>query len=172
MAEKVATKIEFFANLSVIAVALLGGAVLLQSLNRGTPAAPKPLAGAGAPRAGTKLLLPGVNWAQHELTVVLVLSTQCHFCTESAPFYQRLAKGVQSRDIGLIAVFPQEAARGEGYLKEMGVSVHQVIQSNPSTLGVRGTPGLILANREGSVTHAWIGRVSLERESEIVAQLK
>ena len=172
MAEKAATKIEFFANLSVIAVALLGGAVLLQSLNPGTPAAPKPLAGAGAPRAGTKLLLPGVDWARHEQTVVLVLSTQCHFCTESAPFYQRLAKGVQSRDFGLVAVFPQEAVRGEIYLKDLGVSVHQVIQSHPSKLGVGGTPGLILADGEGVVSHAWIGRVSPERESEIVAQLK
>ena len=35
---------------------------------------------------GSRISLPGLDWARRRATVVLVLSTACHFCTESAPF--------------------------------------------------------------------------------------
>ncbi|MGH9932156.1 MAG: hypothetical protein ACREA9_23385 [Pyrinomonadaceae bacterium] len=39
---------------------------------------------------GTKFSLTGIDWAKNGKTLVLAVSDKCHFCSESAPFYQRL----------------------------------------------------------------------------------
>jgi hypothetical protein len=45
---------------------------------------------------GTKVNLPGVDWAQNEQPLLLVLDEKCRFCTESAPFYQRLIQAIST----------------------------------------------------------------------------
>src|SRR5205085_12578264 len=49
---------------------------------------PKPK---GSP-VGSTLSLAGMNWAKNKQTRLLVLRDGCHFCSDSAPFYQRLVK--------------------------------------------------------------------------------
>ena len=65
---------EVLANLSIIAVALLVCAILGRNLvtgaSSGTRSAPK-VAGLG-PAVGTKLSLPGIDWASANRSVVLV----------------------------------------------------------------------------------------------------
>src|SRR5712692_9734480 len=49
-------------------------------------------------------------------TVVLVLSTRCHFCTASVPFYQRLESGAgKARQLGIVAVFLEGRIDGAKY---------------------------------------------------------
>ncbi len=42
------------------------------------------------PHVGAKINLSGVDWSKSERNLVLALSTTCHFCSESAGFYQKL----------------------------------------------------------------------------------
>ena len=81
-------KTELVTNVVIIAVALLLGVVVVKRflLSPPPPAPVKPIA------AGTKMALPDVEWAKSRQTLLVVLAQGCRFCSESVPFYQRLAK--------------------------------------------------------------------------------
>jgi len=102
----------------------------------------------------------------------MALSTQCHFCTESPPFYQRVTKvDPKIPNLRLVAVFPQSTSESESYLKNLDVRVDDVKQS-PSLLGVRGTPTLILTDEQGAVVQSWYGKLSSTQEQEVLARLR
>src|SRR5260370_41573734 len=42
-----------------------------------------------------------INWKEHKQTLVLALSSNCHFCTASADFYRKLAEKRMKRDLSL-----------------------------------------------------------------------
>jgi hypothetical protein len=42
----------------------------------------------------------------------------------------------------------------------------------PSELGVPGTPSLLLVNQAGTVEDTWIGKLSPERETEVLNRLQ
>ncbi len=191
---KFARTLEIAANLSIIAVALVGATVLIKNylLRPSAPAAtdvrqaavdknlPGPLENSRTnrpaptgPAAGTQISVPGINWSDSEETVLLALSNKCHFCTESAPFYQRLTRELaQQKNVRVIAVFPQEAGDARKYLEEIGVPSLQVKQASLDSLGVRGTPTLVIVDKTGTVKQSWVGRLSPERESEVLNRIK
>lgn len=122
-------------------------------------------------QAGTKISLPGIDWSKSTRTVVLALSTTCHFCSESAPFYQKLQQ--QKRNgVRLVAVFPQPIEDSRNYLNKLGVSVSDVVQSSLSSVGVSGTPTLLLVDNEGSVTGSWVGKLSESEAAKVIAQIQ
>lgn len=172
MPDGILKKTELLANIAIIVVALLLGGVLVKRyLLPSQEAAP----GRGAdPRipAGTKATLPGVDWAKNGRTLLLVLSRDCRYCTESAPFYRRLTREAAGRpDVHLIALFPQEVAEGREYLDGLGVSVDEVRQASPSSTGAGGTPTLILVDGGGVVRNSWVGKLAAPEESEVLSQL-
>jgi hypothetical protein len=167
--------LEMAANLSVIIVAFLGCILLTKSLLYGgrspMPVAPK--ASDATPEIGFRIALPDVDWTAHKRTMVLVLSTRCRFCSESAPFFRRLAQEVKgSGDTAMIAIFPQDVKEGAAYLRNLDVPVDTVLQAPISSVGAKGTPTLILADNEGLVEKAWVGRVPPDREPELIGWLK
>ena len=169
MKSKLAKIIEVAANVAIIIVAAALVAVLVR--NYLMPRAPRgAVADAPPVAAGTKLPLTDVDWAKNGQTLVLVLQKGCHFCTESAPFYQRLATGAAGRnDLKLVAVLPQDVEEGKRYLTALGVKIDEVKQSPPGALG---TPTLILVNNTGTVVDSWIGKLRPEKESEVLSRLK
>lgn len=114
--------------------------------------------------------LPGVDWAKNRRTWVLALSTQCHFCTESAPFFQRIQKE-RARDLKLLAVLPQSITEGHRYLEGEGVKVDDVRQAEISSIGVNGTPTLLLVDSKGAVSQVWQGKLQPEQEGGVLAVL-
>src|ERR1051325_2154425 len=108
-------KIELLANLAIVIVAALLALVLV---SRYLLPSEQKAAVAETPqvKAGMKLSLPGVDWGQSDRTLLLVLSTTCHFCSESTPFYQRLAQEKSKHgDVRLIAVLPQSVDAAQKY---------------------------------------------------------
>lgn len=165
-------RIELAANLAIIVVAILLAVVLLRSYVRRPPAPIQASTTAGI-RAGTKLSLPGIDWSARGQTLVMALSTTCHFCTESAPFYQRLAQErARNLNLRLIAVFPQTSGESEEYLKRLAVHVDDVKQSDFMALGVSGTPTLILLNNQGVVEDSWRGKLTGDKEAEVLRRLQ
>ena len=165
-------KTELLANIAIIIVALLLGGVLVKRyFLKGDEAAPARNTDPRIP-AGTKAALSGVDWAGNGQTLLLVLSRDCHFCTESAPFYQRLTRETAGRaDVHLVAVFPQEVAEGRKYLDNLGIPISEVRQAAPGSTGAGGTPTLILVDTNGVVKNSWVGKLSAPEESEILTQL-
>lgn len=162
---------ELAANVAIILVGILLGTVLVKNNLFSSPpalAAPPP---AIAP--GTKLSVEGVDWKTNGRTLVLALSVGCRYCTESAPFYKRLAQErANFPNIRLVAVFPQPVAEAQKYLSDLGVSVDEVRQVRLDTIGVAGTPTLIFADASGAVVASWRGKLPGDKETELLARLK
>jgi thioredoxin-related protein len=166
-------KAEFAANMSIVVVALLLSIVLVRGYlltKSSPPVLDREAAGSSEIHVGQALALPDVDWAKNGQTLILALSTTCHFCTESGPFYQRVAK--ERAGTRLIALMPQSVEESRQYLNKLGIEVSEVRQSQTGALGVTGTPTLILVNNEGAVINSWVGRLPAEKEAEVLSNLK
>jgi hypothetical protein len=164
-------KIELVANLSIIALAIVMGMTLARIYM--IPAPPK--ADVDQTRrpetlVGSKVELPDVDWKAGRQTLVLALSASCHFCSDSAPFYRELAE--KRGDTRIIAVLPQPASGGKVYLKKHAVPVDEVRQIQLGSLGVSGTPTLLLVNSSGVVTDSWVGKLGTEKETEVLNKVQ
>ena len=122
-------------------------------------------------QAGTKISLPGIDWSKSTRTVVLALSTTCHFCSESAPFYQKLQQQ-KPNGVRLVAVFAQPVEDSRNYLNKLGVSVSDVVQSSLGSVGASGTPTLLLVDNEGSVIGSWVGKLSESEAARVISQVR
>ena len=186
---KLARIIEIATNLSIIVVALIGATVLVKNylLRPATPAATVVRTTDGTqvgprdsgrnaptgPATGTQIAIPGVNWSDSDQTIVLALSNKCHFCTESAPFYQKLTQELAGRkNVRVVAVFPQDTNAGKQYLDGLNVPITEVAQATLDSLGVRGTPTLVIVDKSGTVQQSWVGRLTAERETEVFSRIK
>ena len=168
----IAKKIEVATNIAIIIAALSLTAVLAKRYLSPTAPLTQTRVTAGIP-AGTKADFIDIDWAKNSRTLLLVLQSGCSFCTESSPFYQRLARETGQRsDVHLVAVLPQDVAEGAKYLNSLGVPIQDVRQAQLGTLGVSGTPTLILINDKGIVTNSWVGKLSGDREAEVLNQLR
>jgi thiol-disulfide isomerase/thioredoxin len=70
-------------------------------------------------KAGDRLTpLKGWNWSAHDRTLVLALRKGCHFCEDSAPFYQRLVgkQADHGTNVAIVAIFPDLAAQLQQWL--------------------------------------------------------
>ena len=170
MAKSITQRLEFLTNLAIIVAAVLLSIVLIK--NYLLPDRSK-----DGPRdfripAGVKVSLPGVDWSNNNQTLLLVLQKGCHFCTESAPFYQRLVREMAGREnIHLIAVLPQISDESKKYLDDLGVTIAEVKQAQLDSIGVHGTPTLILVNNQGVVITSWVGKLNAYGEAEVLRRL-
>jgi hypothetical protein len=157
-------KLQAISNIATIVVSLLLSVVLVkqfllpppQGLGKGT---------------SLKSSLAGVDWTKNRRTLVLAISTGCHFCSESGPFFQKIAN---QRDAGvkLLAVLPQPVAQGRAYLDGLGVHVDDVLQAPLNSIGVTGTPTILLVDRTGKVLDVWVGELPPEREQQVLGAVK
>lgn len=169
-----AKKLEIVANVAIIVLALLlGGVIVKRYLFTSAPPAETAAASATAPstaiKPGSNVELANYNWSESDNTLVMVLSTTCHFCTESAPFYKRLIEArADKKKIRVVAVFPQSEAEGREYLQKLGIVADEIKTATPMSLGARGTPTLILTNSKGVAVTTWIGKLPTAREDEVL----
>lgn len=159
-------KIEAIANIAVVVIAVVVGLVFLK--DRLSPPAPEP----EAVKAGDKLPnLDGWDWGAHEQTLVLGLRKGCHFCEDSAPFYQRLTAQQQpgGSSPAILAVFPDPADTVKEVVQSEGLTAHVLAGVPLEKLKISGTPTLLLVNRSGTVLNAWIGILSPRQELEVMS---
>src|SRR6476660_883255 len=103
-------RIELVTNIAIILVALTICAILVKRYLLSPPATEV----VKAISAGEKISLPGMDWQKSRQTLLVVLNEGCHYCAESVPFYQRLAKEAGTRsDVRLVAVLPQSSDEGQ-----------------------------------------------------------
>jgi thiol-disulfide isomerase/thioredoxin len=150
----------------VIAIALLVGAAVVKSYFF---APDQPIITAEDLPPGTRVPLPGVKWQAR--SVVLALSTRCHYCSEEAPFYRRLADSAASHGVQLVAVFPEAVEEGRKYLDGLGVAVGRIEQAHAVLRLVKGTPTVLIVDRDGKVEQSWRGQLRSDREAQVLAAL-
>lgn len=121
-------------------------------------------------RQGSHVELASVNWNRADRTLVLALSTKCHFCDDSADFYRRLAPAAAAAGVPVVAVFPQsvDEARVHWTSQNLPLSGVDFAQSSAGKLPIPGTPTLLLVDRKGVVLRAWTGKQPSPGEAEII----
>ena|SRR5215469_9875176 len=158
-------KIETAANITVIVLAVVVGSFFL----RDRFFAPSPQG--KEVKLGDRLThLDGWDWSAHDRTLLLVLRKGCHFCEDSAPFYQRLVTKQQQEgsDTALVAVFPDAADAVKEVVRSEGLDVQGLAGVSLEGLNVLGTPTLLLVDKSGTVLNVWIGVLSPRQELEVM----
>jgi hypothetical protein len=120
---------------------------------------------------GKAVHLTSAVLAQDQKTVILYLSTTCHFCQESQPFYRRLIEAKNQTPFKIIAVFPQSVDTTTKYLDLNNIKVDQILNASLSSLGIDGTPTLLIVGGDGAILDSWRGKLTAERENEVLAKL-
>lgn len=159
--------VELATNIAILCVCLLLMATVVNKfwLHRDVPPAVATLA------KGTHFPIASDDWKGANRTLVLVLSTQCHFCSESADFYKRLSSDVAGHDVRMVAFLPQPVQEAQQYLSKLGIPNIPVRNADLSELKVSGTPTLILVDSNGVVRDTWTGKLPPSRESQVIAAL-
>ena len=168
--DKLRKLLEIGSNVAIIVVAVVLGVYLI-----GRYFSPPSVPASGATvqaeaiKPGAKLPLVNVDWSGSDRNLLMVLSTACHFCSESMPFYKRLIeKNAAGKSVRMIAALPQDVPEATKYLADNNVTVDQVIKANPGEAMVRGTPTLLLVDKNGVVLDTWIGKLPPEKENEVI----
>lgn len=121
---------------------------------------------------GKAMPLENIDWKTNKKTLVLYLATTCRFCDESSPFYKRLVeKYSDGKNVKLIAVLPQTVDEAKNHLKGLGVNINEVYSSPLRSIGVTATPTLLLVNESGVVSEMWRGKLTSDRETEVLNKL-
>jgi rhodanese-related sulfurtransferase len=161
------SKFEWIINIALALVAIMFIGVMVQKFFLSSkPKDVKPL------QTGMKLNLPGIEWARDGQTLVMALSTNCHFCTESAPLYRRLANELGSKsETRVVAVLPQKTDEGRQYLKKLEVPVGDVMQADLESLGFMATPTLMIVKNDGTIADMWVGTLKVSDQFTLFNRL-
>lgn len=124
---------------------------------------------------GHAFTLPKPYRGGNRVTIALLLSSGCHFCTESAPFYRRLAstRTRTSSEFKIVAVFPdaEGGAPAADYLKTNGLDVNEIQTASFLRLGVRATPTLLVLDESHKVTFASSGVLGPGGETQVISSI-
>jgi hypothetical protein len=169
MIDRFTRRIELIANIAIIVVACLLAITLIK---RNFLDQQRQEAITNEKQLAEKINLSSldIDWKRSEQTLVLALSHTCHFCTESAPFYKKVA--LHKGTVRLIAVFPQSVEEGRAYLNRLGIAVDEVRQLRLDGIGVQGTPTLLLIKSSGVVTEKWVGKLMPDQELIVLRALE
>lgn len=160
-----AKKLEMAANIGIVITAILVGVLFFRNYTHRQTDTEHVIA------LGTKFALKNVDWQANDKNLVFAVSTQCHFCTESAGFYRKLVEACKQQHVHTIAVLPQTPTEAQAYLGGEGVSVDEIKQSDLPTLEVSGTPTLLLVDHTGAVKRVWVGKLPDTKENEVMSTL-
>jgi hypothetical protein len=160
-------RIEIATNVAILCAFVLVAALAAKRLWE-----PALLRNSNGPPIGANVSLPGVDWSRSNQSLVLALNTGCHFCSESADFYRRLVSSADSKGARVLAVLPQPISESRAYLEKLGVTITEVVQSPLSAADVSGTPTVLLIDQNGRIRKAWVGKLGLEQEQQVIAGLR
>jgi len=163
---RVAKGIEVATNVAVLVVCFLLTVSLVRSTASGNVRAVS-----ASPLVGSKLNIGGASWGASRKTVVLAMSTECHFCKESTPFYKRLLSVASSRHDRVMAAFPQSELVSKDYLEKEQLGVDEVKQIPLDSIRVSGTPTLMIVDTSGTILKSWVGKLTPAAEAEVVNAL-
>jgi thioredoxin-related protein len=112
--------------------------------------------------------LPGVRFPTQRDSLLLGISATCHFCKASLPFYKQLVAQLQGK-VDIIAVLPQSQPEAESFIKDAGLNGIRVVSAKLRTIGIYGTPTLLLVDSKGKVKSAWVGELDNTRERQLIS---
>ena len=120
---------------------------------------------------GRPLKIPGAEWPRSNNTIVIALSVSCHYCKDSAQFYRRIERESCQVGTSVEIVSPQDPATTRAFLESLDIHFQTIRTVRLSQIGVRGTPTILLIDREGKVVKTWFGALDQARQREVLSSL-
>lgn len=162
-----ASKVDFIANLLTIVVAILVIGLFVQRYIL----ASKPVV-SSTPAVGKMISVEGLDTSNSSKNVLIVMMKGCRFCEGSMSFYKTMLQQNQNIGVKFVAVFPPGSEDVQSYLRSYGITGIEVKYSDFTTVDVEGTPTIIVTDQNGKVAKSWFGKLSPERETEVLTFLK
>ena len=158
------TKLEHAANIAVVVACIVAVAhTVLNSIPKAPPQSYK---------AGEKITdSPGLGLRNAKRTLILFESSTCHFCNESLGFYSRLTNVAHENGTRIVALTYEDTGANQSFLETHGVTIDTVLALRDNKLNVFATPTLILVGNDGRVVSSWVGKLTPEKESEVIGKL-
>lgn len=161
-------KLETATNLAVLVAALLVAAYFV-GLFIARAKRPEPTPEAGP---GIRLALPeAFDFAAHDRTLILAIQEDCSYCEASIPFYVEITDrlGGGCSELGVVAALPNPPASADAFLDKAGLQIPRLANTSLASLGITGTPTVLLVDREGTVLDVWVGELSEDGQEDILA---
>ena len=165
--------LEAVTNVTIIVFCLVVGFVLIRT--HFFP--PQPPAAQVAIRKGDRVeILKRTVPSGSSRALLLALSPQCGFCSQSIPFYRRLvAERVRGRPrhLSLVGVVANAAQIPEEkqLLAAAGVELDHWAAIDFTAARLPGTPTLVLLDDSGRVDEVWVGKLDGPAEERVVERL-
>lgn len=121
---------------------------------------------------GKRLVISGEAWNESRLSAVFFLSSQCHFCDASMPFYRRLVDAQQKSGAGrlpLIAISREQSSTLREHFAQNQITFDRIYQVPQSFNLLAGTPTILFVDETGIIRHAYIGKLNSEQEQEVLS---
>jgi thioredoxin-related protein len=151
------------ANLAVIVAV----AVFLVLVYRGNFSGHPSVASPTQDLVGRSVVLSGVRFPKNQNSLLIAVSTSCHFCQDSLPLYKQITARSKGQ-LNVVAVLPQSQPEATKFLRDAGVEADQVVSASLESIGVRGTPTVMLLDGNGKIQKAWVGRLDEKRKKELL----
>lgn len=161
------TRLETVTHVFVIGLCCLAGGLLIEQRFFPSPDA----GGYPAPSiVGREVNLPGADWQSAPFSVLLQISSTCHFCDESMPFYRQLltARQSQAAKMPVIVASQDAVAVLRKHLEDRQVAVNKVLHSRLDSFGT-GTPTVYIVDSKGMVRRVFIGKLDPSGEKELLS---
>ena len=136
------------------------------SLN-GTAAPPRP----SLYEAGDEIpSIEGVDFKAADKTLLVVMKSDCPYCTASSEFYRRLLDEREGHKKGVQILFvgTDIDQRFDQYLGENRLPTASIVRVSSGQLKIRGTPTILLVDKAQRVEKVWEGKVPPQIENEVV----
>jgi hypothetical protein len=157
------TKLETATHVVLIAVCCLAGGLLIEQ--RFFSQADEET---GA--VGREVKLPGADWQAAPVSLVLQISSTCHFCDESMPFYRQLIAARQSAaaKVPVLVASRDAVAVIRKHLEDEQVTVDKVLHSRMDGFG-SSTPTVYVVDSKGLVKRVFLGKLDSSGEKELLS---
>ncbi len=122
-----------------------------------------------APPVSLGSTVTGVQLSRHP-SLVLVASSECKYSRLNTAFHRRLTQVAVDSGINFVAVVNDERA-AVSYADLLRVRTTEIKVRRAKSIGLRGTPTIILTDRTGRVRALWEGHMSSYQQDAILAQV-
>lgn len=113
-----------------------------------------------------------IDYGSSPHTLLIIMSTNCRFCTENISFYDQLDSlqrqtHFQTR---IFAIFPDKENPVRQYVQQNNINAGITVKTEADldSLNVNSRPTLILINNKGEILNFWIGKLSEDAQQEVV----
>ena len=165
------TQVSFPSRRRLIDLVALGCAavtVVLIAHRLMTPPIGNPYQLPTGPAANSSIQIPGVDFRQHQVSIVMGLSRRCIWTPSVAALYKQVASlpGIYS-----IAVLDDPEDESKRYLASLGLVVDEIHEMPLDKIDIHGTPTLVVVDRTSTVRGTWVGKKTDDAEVDMLRSL-